>query len=74
VAVWVRERHPQPAQAGTRLPGECGLLWLTGLNAPDHNTLWRFWRDHRAALRQVFTLVVRTAVEAELVGVVLHCH
>ena len=49
-----------------------GLLWLTGLNAPDHNTLWRFWRDHRAALRQVFTRVVRTAVEAELVGVVLH--
>jgi transposase len=49
-----------------------GLLWLTGLNAPDHNTLWRFWRDNRSALRQVFKLVVRTAVNAQLVGVVLH--
>jgi transposase len=49
-----------------------GLLWLTGLNAPDHNTLWRFWRDNRQALRGVFKLVVRTAVEAKLVGVVLH--
>ena len=49
-----------------------GLLWLTGLNEPDHNTLWRFWRDNRKALRGVFKLVVRTAVEAKLVGVVLH--
>ena len=49
-----------------------GLLWLTGLNEPDHNTLWRFWRDNRSALRQVFKLVVRTAVNAQLVGVVLH--
>ncbi len=49
-----------------------GLLWLTGLNEPDHNTLWRFWRDNRAALRRVFKLVIRSAVQANLVGVVLH--
>ena len=49
-----------------------GLLWLTALNEPDHNTLWRFWRDNRPALRQVFKLVIRTAVRAQLVGVVLH--
>lgn len=49
-----------------------GLLWLTGLNEPDHNTLWRFWRDNRKALRGVFKAVVRTAVKAQLVGVVLH--
>lgn len=49
-----------------------GLMWLTGLNVPDHNTLWRFWRDNRAALRRMFKLVVQVAVRAQLVDVVLH--
>jgi transposase len=49
-----------------------GLMWLTGLNTPDHNTLWRFWRDNRGALRKMFKLVVQVAVRAQLVDVVLH--
>lgn len=49
-----------------------GLLWLTGLHEPDHNTLWRFWRDNRSALRALFKQVVRTAAQAELIGLVLH--
>jgi transposase len=49
-----------------------GVMWLTGLHAPDHNTLWRFWRDNRAALRRMFKLVVQVAVRAKLVDVVLH--
>jgi transposase len=48
------------------------LVWLTGRHAPDHNTLWRFFREHRAALRQVFRAVVRVAAEQGLVGMICH--
>jgi transposase len=48
------------------------LLWLTGGHQPDHNALWRFWRDHREALRAVSQEVVKVAWRSELVGVVLH--
>ncbi len=51
---------------------QLGLLWLTGNQAADHNTLWRFWRDNRAALRRCLKLVIRAAARANLVGVVLH--
>jgi transposase len=49
-----------------------GLIWLTGLNSPDHNTLWRFWRDNREALRQVFKQSVKVALHAGLLGLALH--
>ena len=48
------------------------LIWLTGRHEPDHNTLWRFWRDHKKALRKVFGQAVEVALGAELVGMVLH--
>lgn len=46
------------------------LLWLTGLKAPDHNSLWRFWRDNRKALRGVFRRAVKLAAELGLVGMI----
>jgi transposase len=49
-----------------------GLLWLTGLHYPDHNTLWRFYRDNRRALKGVFVEAVRLAVKGGLVGMVLN--
>lgn len=49
-----------------------GLIWLTGQNEPDHNTLWRFFRTNRVALRKMFKRVVQLAIRANLVGVVLH--
>ena len=42
-------------------------LWLTGWQHPDHNTLWRFYKDHRQAMRTLFKRTVRTAVAMELV-------
>jgi transposase len=48
------------------------LLWLTGNQPPDHNTLWRFFRAHKTALRALFRRVVQLAADAGLVGLVLH--
>jgi transposase len=47
------------------------LLWLTGLIAPDHNSLWRFWRDNKKALRAVFKQTVQVALHTGAVGLAL---
>lgn len=41
-------------------------LWLTGWQHPDHNTLWRFYKEHRAKMRHLFKLTVKTAVNMDL--------
>jgi transposase len=48
-----------------------GLLWLTGLVAPDHNSLWRFWHENQKALRQVFKQSAQLALRTGAVGLVL---
>jgi transposase len=47
------------------------LLWLSGLIAPDHNSLWRFWRDNQKALRLVFKQTVQLALRTGSVGLAL---
>jgi transposase len=47
------------------------LLWLTGLIQPDHNSLWRFWRDNKKALRHIFKQTVQVAVRTGAVGLAL---
>ena len=46
-------------------------LWLTGWQHPDHNTLWRFYKDHRPAMRSLFKRTVRTAVTLKLVDLTI---
>jgi transposase len=46
------------------------LVWLTGRHVPDHNTLWRFWRDNRGALREVFRAGVKVGAAQGLVGMI----
>lgn len=46
-------------------------LWLTGWQHPDHNTLWRFYKEHRANMRHLFKLTVRTAVSMDLVDLAI---
>lgn len=50
---------------------QLSLLWLTGMIQPDHNTLWRFWRDNKKALRQIFKQTVQVAARSGAVGLVV---
>lgn len=63
----IRSTRKLEAACRDQLP----LLWLTGMIAPDHNSLWRFWRDNKPALRQLFKQSVRLALHAGLVGLAL---
>lgn len=46
-------------------------LWLTGFQQPDHNTLWRFYQQHRDGMRLLLKRSVRTAVALGLVDLAL---
>ena len=58
-------RSCRKLEAGCR--DQIPYLWLTGWQHPDHNTLWRFYRGHRQAMRKLFERTVRTAVTMKLV-------
>jgi transposase len=50
---------------------QLSLLWLTGLIQPDHNSLWRFWRDNKKALRTIFKRTVQVAARTGAIGLAL---
>jgi len=51
---------------------DIGMLWLTGMNYPDHTTLWRCWNENRAGLQKLFRQLLQIAMRANLVGMVMH--
>lgn len=42
------------------------LRWLTANQTPDHNTLWRFYQQHRPGMRLLLARTVEVALAAEL--------
>jgi transposase len=59
-----------------RLERQCkrdiALMWLTGMNYPDHNTVWRFFHDNTVAIKKLFKQSVQVAIKNDLVGMVYH--
>ncbi len=51
---------------------QIGMLWLTGLQSPDHTTLWRFWSENRTGLRGLFKQLLEVAMSMKLVGLWMH--
>jgi transposase len=47
------------------------LMWLSGLQRPDHNTLWRFYQAHRTGMRGLFRRTIQVAVKGGLVNLAL---
>ena len=47
------------------------LVWLTGNRAPDHNTLWRFYRDNKKVFKTLFKKTTRIAADSGLVGMIV---
>jgi transposase len=47
------------------------FMWLTGLQGPDHVTLWRFYNSNRQAMRHLLKQTVRLATEVGLVDFAL---
>ncbi len=48
------------------------MMWLAGEHRPDHNTLWRFWRDHQGTVGRVFELGVDLSERLGLITFDLH--
>ena len=46
--------------------GQMPYLWLTGWQRSNHNTPWRFYKEHRIEMRYQFKLKVRPPINTDL--------
>lgn len=67
---FMNQRSTRKLEAACR--EHMGLIWLSGMLTPDHNTLWRFFSRNKKALRNLFSHSVKVAVKAQMVGMVVH--
>jgi transposase len=51
---------------------QLGMIWLIDGYRPDHNTLWRFFRDHRSSLEHLLRTIAITSWKQGLSGTRLH--
>lgn len=70
LSVWLygfmtRVRSSRRLEAACR--DQLPYIWLTANQKPDHNTLWRFYKDHRQAMRKLLKLTVKTAIATDLI-------
>ena len=49
-----------------------GVIWLTGNERPDFNTIGLFFRKNKKAIRNLLKQSVKVAASANLIGMVLH--
>jgi transposase len=65
----VRVRSSRKLEAACR--ENVAFMWLTGLQRPDHVTLWRFYKHNRKVMRQLLKRTVCLATEVGLVDFAL---
>lgn len=65
-------RIRSPRQLEKQCKENISLLWLTGMNYPDHNTIWRFWRNNKSKFRGVFRESVSVAKNLGLIDMTLN--
>ena len=50
---------------------QISYLWLTGMQHPDHNTLWRFYKEHRDQMRHLFKYSIKVAINLNLIDLAI---
>lgn len=49
---------------------DVGMMWLSGMQYPDHNTLWRFFKQHKHVIKNLFKQSGKIALNNNMIGFV----